>query len=107
MRVLLAREFFAFAQYYLFVKGRSRRSSFPPMSKPNDNFKASGAHTVIQVWHRLHSVERTRSLLRIYSGMRMSIGHILVHAPQSLHFEASPPILISEKREVSFSGTLT
>src|SRR3990172_815737 len=86
---------------------RSRRKSFPPRSNPNDNFSASWAQTVMHVWHRLHSVESTRWPLRMYSGMRTSIGQVFTHAPQSLHFSAWPPIFISEKRVVILSGTLT
>ena len=32
--------------------------------KPNDSFNASWAQTVIQVWHKLHSVDSTRWLFK-------------------------------------------
>ena len=49
--------------------------------------------TVLQVWHRIHSVDRTLPPVFIYSGILISMGQARVQAKHSLHLSLSPCIL--------------
>jgi len=39
---------------------RSFNNSLPPISKPKDTFRAPVGQVLTQVWHKIHSVDRTR-----------------------------------------------
>ena len=55
---------------------------------------------MVQVWQRIHSVERTLSLFFKYSWILISIGHARLQALHSLHFSLSPSILYSANLEL-------
>ena len=91
---------YAFPLSVYFFQSLLRRISLPPRSHLLVMDRFFSGQTVEQVWHRIHSVERTLSPFFKYSGILISIGHARAHALQSLHLSLSPSILYSANLEL-------
>lgn len=91
---------YAFPLSVYFFQSLLLRSSLPPRSHLLVMDRFFSGQTVVQVWQRIHSVERILPSFFKYSGILISMGHARVHALHSLHFSLSPSILYRANLEL-------